>query len=122
MPRKTRNSKTQNRNIRGGDIRTVNDARTRGHNSVICKPTKKDRKQNTVKHIPLTHAEKTRNMKNVKLQENPQKGKKETSYVLPKVQKTRSEKVGTKKKDIRIKNSTDKSVVRHIKKQNKKRR
>lgn len=108
--------------VHGGEIHAINDARTRGHGSIICKPTKKERKENVVKHVPLTHSDKTRNMKNIPLRENPQKGAKEQSYILPKVQKTRGEKLGARKKDTVVKNATDKSVLRHIKKEDKKRR
>ena len=30
------------KDVHGGEVYAINDVRTRGHNSIICKPTKKD--------------------------------------------------------------------------------
>lgn len=108
--------------VHGGEIIAINDKNTKGHNSIICKPTKKDRKSEKVKHIPITHSPKTQRQKNIKLQTNPQKDKTENSYIRPKIQKTKPDKLGKKRTDMSIKNATDKSVVRHIKKIDKKRK
>ncbi len=99
---------------RAGEVWNVNDKFTRGHKSQITK-----RKGVIIEHIPRTHKSKTRNMRNVKLQQNPQPGDKRDCYVLPKVQKTNIKNLG-KKHNEPIKNSIDKSVIRHIKNNNKK--
>ncbi len=108
--------------IHGGEIVAVNDKNTKGHGGIMLKPTKKDRRKDVAKHIPITHSPTTRRMKNIRLQQNPQAGKVEASYILPKVQKAKADKLGKRKKDVVVKNTTDKSVVRHLKKENKKRR
>ena len=97
--------------VRAGEWRRVHDKRTNGHKSLITKVNK----NGNIEHIPVTHAPKTRGVKNIKLQENPQKGKKELAYVVRKAQRTQISKVGRKQKDMQIKNATDKSVIRHIK-------
>lgn len=107
---------TKKKDARAGEFWSIRDAKTQGHKSLI---TGKKKKGKVVEHIPVTHAPKTRGMKNIPLKENPQMGHKEQSYILPKVQKTKSKNVGVKQKDMKIKNTTDKAVVRNIKKKSK---
>lgn len=59
-------------------------------------------------------------MRNQKLIENPESGKTEASYILKKVQKSNEKSLGKKQNNIKIKNTTDKSVVKNIIKQIKK--
>lgn len=114
--------KTKYDEIHGGEIVAINDGGTRGHGSLIKKPTKVDRLNETVFHVPITHSPITRNQNNILLQVNPEIGKDEDSYILPKMQKSKSDKLGKKKQNLKITNQIDKSVIRHIKKMHKKRR
>lgn len=96
---------------RAGEFWTINDGKTRGHKSLIT-----TRKDNDINHIPITHSPTTRKMKNIKLQENPDKHDKRDSYILPKTQKSTIKDLGKKQAGMKISNPTDKSVIRHIKK------
>ena len=100
-----------------GEFWTINDKRTRGHKSYIVKG---NRNREYVLHLPITHKDRTRNMKNKKLVNNPELNKYDDSYILPKVQKSSERSLGKKQKNVKIKNTTDKSVVRNIIKRNKK--
>lgn len=97
--------------IREGEWYRVHDKRTAGHKSIITKVNK----NGNIEHVPITHSPRTRGIKNIKLQENPQKGKQELAYVVKNAQKTQIAKVGKKQDDMKIKNATDKSIIRHIK-------
>lgn len=101
--------------IRAGEFWSINDINTRGHKSLITGRTKSGK----VEHLPITHSPTTRNQRNIKLNENPQKSDKRNSYILPKVQTSNPKYLGKKQEDMQIKNSADKSTVRHIKKQHK---
>lgn len=107
----------QNKEIRAGETWSINDSITRGHKSTIT-----NIKNDQVKHIPRTHSPKTRKMRNIKLQENPakNKGDNKDTYILPKVQITNMKYVGKKHIDEDIKNPVDKSIIRHLKKEDKK--
>ena len=102
---------------RKGEFWTINDKRARGHKSYIVKG---NRNRKYVLHLPITHKDRTRNMKNKKLVDNPELNKYEDSYILPKVQKSSERSLGKKQNNLKIKNTTDKSVVRNIIKRNKK--
>jgi len=97
---------------KAGEFWSINDSRTRGHKSLITK----SQKNGKINHIPITHAPKTRNMKNIPLKENPQRGNKTQAYAIPKKQTTKAKFLGKKQNDMRIKNKTDKSIFRKIKK------
>lgn len=101
--------------IRAGDTWTINDRNTAGHKSTITKV-----KGEEIRHIPRTHAPTTRRHNNLRLQENPRKDDPRESYILRKVQKTSIKKVGKQHKGEDIKNPIDKSVIRHLKKKDKK--
>lgn len=101
--------------VRAGEFWSINDAKTRGHKSQITK-----QKGSKVEHIPITHSPTTRNMKNIKLKENPQPTDKRESYAVPKVQTSSTKYIGKKQPDMKIRNATDKSIMRHIKKEHKK--
>lgn len=101
--------------IHAGDCRRIHDKRTRGHKSLLTQVYKDGK----VQHLPITHAPETRHEKNILLQENPQEGKTEDSYILSKVQTTERKYVGKKQSDVCVKNPVDKSVIRHLKKQSK---
>lgn len=102
---------------RAGETWSINDKKTRGHKSTLTKVGRYE-----VSHIPRTHTPVTRNKKNIELRENPQKNDKRKAYILSKVQKTKSKYLGKKQKDEDIKNPVDKSVIRHLKKQDKKKK
>ena len=106
-------------NLQEGQIRKINDKRTRGHSSSILKVNSK---KNIVYHDPTTHSPDTDKQKNIPLQENWQKGNLERAYIRPKAQKTRLENVGNVNEKMICKNVVDKSILRHIKKQIKKSR
>lgn len=103
---------------RRGEVWSINDKNTRGHNSLIVKGNKNS---STVLHLPITHSTHTRKMKNVKLNTNPNKNETDDSYILPKIQKSKEKHLGRKTESLRIKDPVDKSVRRHIEKRNKKR-
>lgn len=100
-----------------GEIWSINDRKTRGHNSIIVQG---NAQKSSVLHIPITHAETTRNMRNIDLFTNPNKQDPKISRVIPKVQKSHEKSLGRKNTNIIIKDPRDKSIIRHIKK-NKKR-
>ena len=101
--------------VKAGETWTINDALTRGHKSSITK-----RKGNEFEHIPRTHKPFTRGRKNIKLQENPQKDDNRDCFILPKVQTSKVKDLG-KKQNEPITNPIDKSIIRHLKKEHKKR-
>ena len=102
------------KNVRAGEIWVINDIRTRGHKTRITR-----NKKETVEHIPITHSQKTRRMKNIPLNENPKKGEVDKAYILPKVQTSQKKYLGRKHPEYVIKNPIDKSIIRHIKKKGK---
>lgn len=102
-------------NARASETWSINDSKTRGHKSTITKV-----KHDEIRHIPRTHTPITRKMKNIELNENPQKNDKRKAYILPKVQKTTPKFLGKRHKNEDIKNPIDKSVLRQLKKQDKK--
>lgn len=104
---------------RRGEVWSINDINTRGHNSLILKGNKNS---SNVFHLPITHATHTRRMRNVKLHTNPNKNESDDSYILPKVQKSKEEHLGRKSKSLKIKDPIDKSIRRHIEKKSKKNR
>ncbi len=112
------NFKRKQEQIKAGQVRSINDAATRGHKSIITK-----KKEKSVQHLPITHASETRNMKNIKLNKNPdpndKSNKKYESYILPKVQETKYKNVGKEHPDVKVKDPRDKSIIRHLKKQSK---
>lgn len=104
-----------NKQVRPGETWNINDAKTRGHKSTITKI-----KNDIIKHVPRTHSPVTRQMNNIKLQINPDKDDKEPAYILSKIQTSKIKYVGKKVKNQDIKNPVDKSIIRHLKKQDKK--
>ncbi len=105
----------QNRQIVTGKVYSINDARTRGHKSLI---TYKE-KNGVVAHIPTTHSPETRHIKNILLNSNFDKNDKQPAYILPIQQYTVEKYVGKYYPDLYPRNSQDKAVIRHIKKQKK---
>lgn len=73
-----------------------------------------------IRHVPRTHKPVTRNINNIELNENPQKDDNRKSYIVAKVQKTNPKYLGKKHLNEDIKNPVDKSIIRHLKKQDKK--
>lgn len=113
-------------NAKDGETWVINDGLTRGHKSLIVRNNKADKRKGVVKHLPITHSPKTRKMRNIELKENPDssdvdKNKKvRTSYVLSNIQESSAKAKAKKKENIKIKNPIDKSIRRHLKKNNKK--
>ena len=107
----------KNKIVKRGEIWSINDKNTRGHNSLILKGNKNS---SSVLHLPITHSPRTRNMKNVKLHTNPNKKETDDSYILPKIQSSKEKHLGRKTESLKIKDPVDKSVRRHIEKRNKK--
>lgn len=100
------------KDARAGEFWSVNDAKTRGHKSLIVKR----RKDNTIMHIPSTHKDITRNMRNIRLIENPDSTDVSPAYILPRTQITKINNLGKYHPNMKIINTTDKAVVRNIKK------
>ena len=100
--------------VRPGETWTINDGKTRGHKSTITKV-----KGNEVRHIPRTHSPTTSKKRNIPLQENPQKSDNRKTYIAPRVRKSNLRNVGKRQINQDIKNPVDKSVLRHLKKQDK---
>lgn len=101
---------------RRGEVWSINDKNTCGHNSFIVKGNKNS---STVSHLPITHSPRTRKMKNIILNSNPNENEFDDSYILPKIQKSKEKYLGRKTESLRIKDPVDKSVRRHIEKRNK---
>lgn len=97
--------------VKEGKVYTINDSKTRGHKTLITKIKNSD-----VKHIPLTHSPKTRNMKNIELMQNFDLEDTRVSYILPKQQISNIKNVGKFHPTLKPRNSIDKSIIRHIKK------
>lgn len=103
--------------VRAGEIWSVNDPFGRGHPSIITK-----NKGNYIEHISITHSPKTRKMKNVKLNKNPDPKDERTAFILPKIARTSKSKLGKRKDNMKIVDKKDKSIIRHIKSKNKKKK
>lgn len=105
------------KDARAGEFWSVNTKREKGHKGLIAK-----RKSNgNIEVIISTHSQYTRGRKNIKLQENPQANDFRDSYVLSKLSHTNIKHLGKHHPEMKIKNKTDKSIVRKIKSKNKKR-
>lgn len=100
--------------VRAGQIRTINDKIARGHKGAVLRINKK---KGTADTGILTHAPKTRGKKNIKLQQNPDPKDTRPSYVVKKKHTAKMKNVGKNHSNMKIKNSADKSVMRHLKKQ-----
>lgn len=107
----------QGKRVRAGETWTINDKQTRGHKSTITEV-----KGEEIRHVPRTHSPKTRRENNIPLQDNPQKSDNRKAYIASKVRKTNIKNVGKKQENQDIKNPIDKSLMRHIKKQDKHRK
>lgn len=103
---------------RAGEFWSVNNKKTAGHPGQITKRTKHD----NVEYIVTTHSKKTFNRTNIKLVENPNEEDPRTAYVVPRLQRGKIKDLGKKHPEMKIKNTTDKAVIRHIKKQGKKKK
>lgn len=103
---------------RAGEFWSVNSKETLGHKGLITKR----KKSGKVEVITTTHSPYTRGKKNAKLQENPQKEDKRTAYAVKKVHKLKVKQLGKKQPDMKIKNKTDKAIIRNIKNQDKRKK
>ncbi len=107
------------KNAKSGEAWRINDERTRGHTAIIISHNKAQRKKGEVIHSPITHADKTRGEKNIKLKENPDtnsNSNEKPSHILAKAQVSKEKTKANKKEGFSIKNPVDKSIKRHIKK------
>ena len=75
----------------------------------------KVRKNGKIDAIIITHSPYTRGRKNIKLFENPEENKLESSYVLTKKETVKRKNIGKRHKNIKITNPLDKSIIRKIK-------
>lgn len=111
--------KKSKKNARAGEFWSINNKQAKGHKGLI---TKRKNGKN-VEYIQTTHKPpKGTSKKFVKLQENPQKDDKRDAYISKKVHKTTVNKLGKQHREMKVKNKTDKSIIRKIKSNNKKRR
>lgn len=101
------------RQVFAGKVYAINDAKTRGHKSLITHKFK----NGVIAHIPTTHSPETRHMKNIPLNANFDKNDNSQSYILAKQQNTTIDKVGKYYKDLHPRDANDKAIIRHIKKQ-----
>lgn len=101
-----------NKKIKAGEVWSINDSKTRGHKSIILKIYQ----GNVILHDPTTHSPKTRKMKNIKLQKNLDINDSKDAYILPHAFITTMDKLGKKHQNLKVSNSTDKSILRNIKK------
>lgn len=103
---------------RAGEFWSINNAKARGHKSIITKRKKAD----VIEYVSTTHTEKPKHKrKNVRLTQNPQPDDNRIAYVVPYVQKAPINDLGKYHPDMVVKNKTDKSIIRKIKSKNKKR-
>lgn len=107
---------TKKKNARAGEMWAINTKSAKGHSGPITK-----KKHNGIMEAhTVTHHKKTAGKKNIKLVENPNPKDKKTSYIVKKKHKLTSKQLGKKQTNMQIKNTTDKAVVRHLKKVDKK--
>jgi hypothetical protein len=106
-----------------GEFWSINDSKTKGHKSLVTSSNKNETKKGSFQHLPITHALKTRDMKNIELLINPDSYDEDPrpSHILPKTQKSKIIGLGKKHNHLKIKNPIDKSIIRNIKKKAKKR-
>lgn len=96
--------------IRQGDFYSINNQRVKGHKGKV---TKKNKNGN-IEAVILTHAVITRRHKNIPLEENPEEGHTEQSYIVRQKEIVRPEHVGKHHKNLQVKNKSDKSKIRHV--------
>lgn len=106
-----------NKEIHKGEVYIINNNRINGHRSLII-----DMDKTNVDAIIFTHSSFTRRKKNHKLEENPDKndfdinGRIRDSYILKLPQKANKKDIGKQYPGFRVRNSIDKSYIRHISK------
>ena len=107
---------SKKKSARAGEMWAINTKSAKGHSGPITK-----KKHNGIMEAhTVTHHKKTAGKKNIKLVENPNPKDKKTSYIVKKKHKLTSKQLGKKQTNMQIKNTTDKAVVRHLKKVDKK--
>lgn len=114
-----KNKRIKKKIARRGEVWSINDRQTRGHNALILKGNKN---RDSVYHLPITHATRTSHRKNQKLTSNVAIGGDGDSHILKKVVKSHEKSLGRKNESLKIRNSVDKSIVRNIEKRNKRKR
>ena len=117
---KTKNTVSTKPKIRAGEVASINTKRASGHKGSIAKV----KKTGEISAFTLTHSKYTHGRKNIPLVVNPQKNDKRKAYVVKKPHKVAEKHIGKHHPNVRIKNSTDKSIMRKLrttaKKNNKK--
>lgn len=103
--------KTAKTKIRAGEFASINTASASGHKGDIAKRKKNGKITTfTITHSPYTHGR-----KNIQLKENPQPNDKRKAYVVKKPKKVTDKNIGKRHPEMKIKNSTDKSIMRKLK-------
>ena len=104
--------------LRQGEFYSINSREVKGHKGLL---TKKNH-NGIIEIVIITHSKYTNHRKNIELIENPQPSDKRTSYVVRKKRTTQPNKTGKRHKDMKVTNAVDKSIIRKIKNNKKKKR
>lgn len=104
--------------VKAGQVWSVNDKRTAGHNSQIGKKYK----NGIMIHVPTTHAPKTNKQNNIKLRKNFSVEDDQESYILSHALKSQVSKAGVQRKNMKVRDAVDKSIIRHLVKVSKKKK
>lgn len=108
--------KINNSNIVEGHFYSINTIRAKGHKGQL----RKRKKNGRGKAVIVTHADKTRKQKNWPLNQNPQKEDR-LAFLVTEVEDVIVKKhLGKHHPDMKITDVVDKSKIRHLLKQNKK--
>lgn len=93
---------------RSGEFWGINNAETKGHRAQIVK------KKKYISYASITHKDYTKRIKNIPLQENPDREDIKTSYVRPRRFRTTEKSLGIKYSNTKVSNPIDKSIFRKI--------
>jgi len=102
------------RPIKSGMVVSINTTSVRGHKTKI-----KINKKGEIVGATITHSPITAGKKNIPLRENPQRNHKEQAYVVKRTTRAKVKNAGKIHKDVKVVNSIDKSIMRHITKKKK---
>ena len=109
--KKVKITNSTKRPIRAGESATIKTKRASGHKGIITKR----RKTGKIDAFTITHSPFTRGRKNIPLEVNPQSTDSRKSYLVKNVHHVSDKYIGKKQPDIKIKNPTDKSKLRKLK-------
>lgn len=99
--------------IKAGEAATIKSRRASGHKGFIAKR----KKTGEIKAHTITHSKYTNKRKNIKLQVNPQSDDTEPAYVVKRAHKITDDHIGKRHPDLKITNTIDKSVMRKLRTQ-----